>query len=156
MSEGGNGGAAPPPIGFDSRRRIDAPCRYDKQMPLTGDAKREYQRQWIAARRREWFEGKACAKCGSTDRLEAHHRNPAEKLCNPRNLWGMSAHSPFRVAELAKLDPLCRACHIDLSRAPVRHATWSAYNRKGCRCDECRAWNASRTRVHRERVKVRA
>ena len=40
---------------------------------------REYQREWLAARRTEWLADKSCAVCGSDDRLEIDHIDPATK-----------------------------------------------------------------------------
>lgn len=39
---------------------------------------------------------------------------------------------------------------------PVRHGTGHAYNRRRCRCQECRAWNAERARRQRASRRARA
>lgn len=74
---------------------------------------RAYQRRWMAERRRAYLEGKACATCGATDptQLELNHIIP---LCrNPRPMRHriFSYTAVKREAELALVEPLCRACH---------------------------------------------
>jgi 5-methylcytosine-specific restriction endonuclease McrA len=68
---------------------------------------REYQRKWIAARRAEWFAGKACAMCGSKESLELDHIIPALKVDN--HIWSWSKQR--RDEELAKCQALCEECH---------------------------------------------
>lgn len=71
------------------------------------EAQREYQRQWIAARRAKWFEGKACIDCGGTDDLELDHRDPTQKVSH--RIWSWSWE---RIeAEAAKCDVRCHDCH---------------------------------------------
>jgi len=41
---------------------------------------RDYQRRWVAARRATYFKGKCCSTCGTTEELQLHHLDPAEKL----------------------------------------------------------------------------
>lgn len=38
-------------------------------------------------------------------------------------------------------------------QGPPRHGTWNAYIKRGCRCAKCTAWNAARSRNHRQLVK---
>jgi 5-methylcytosine-specific restriction endonuclease McrA len=84
------------------------------------------------------FGGK-CVRCESTDRLQFDHVNPATKKYRVRDLW----HSRAKYLEEApKLQLLCYGCHkaktaIEQTK-PLVHGTVNAYNRKGCRCDECR------------------
>ena len=109
----------------------------------------EYQRQWIANRRTEFFKDKICAKCGSTDRLELDHINPKKKVSH--RIWSWSKER--REAELAKCQVLCEKCHQEkttqqLSK-PLVHATNNAYNRKNCRCQLCRDFVAARFRRQR-------
>lgn len=48
-------------------------------MPLYGEKKREYDRNWMRKRRYEYFTGKNCAWCGSIIDLELHHLDPRLK-----------------------------------------------------------------------------
>lgn len=75
-------------------------------MTLKGEAKRKYQREWLANRRAEFFKDKQCL-CGSTDRLELDHIDPSKKITH--NIWSWS--TPRREAELAKCQVLCYTCH---------------------------------------------
>ena len=71
------------------------------------EAQREYQRAWMAKRRREFLEGKSCAFCGSSDDLELHHFDPGAKTSH--RLWSWSEEK--RKAEIAKCMIVCRGCH---------------------------------------------
>lgn len=112
-------------------------------MPYADPAKqREYQRTWVAVRRRAFFADKTCEWCGSTDDLELHHREPGKKVAHAIWSWGGTQ----REAEIAKCIVLCRFCH-DRAHAQARrveaeltssHGTIRCYWR-GCRCDPCRA-----------------
>lgn len=124
----------------------------------TPDEQREYQRDWIKARRQKWMaENGPCQLCGSSDQLEADHIDPADKLIPPRGLWGMSDSNPRKIAELAKLQVLCQACHKAksyadrLAKVNTDHgASWS-YKNNRCRCQLCKDWNASYRRALRAR-----
>jgi 5-methylcytosine-specific restriction endonuclease McrA len=75
---------------------------------LTGDAKRRYQREWVAKRRAAWFAGKQCVDCGSTENLELDHVSPAEKLTH--RVWSFSWK---RIEEETKKCVVrCHACHL--------------------------------------------
>lgn len=107
-------------------------------------AKRAYQREWVARRRAEFMQDKACAWCSSTDRLELHHADPNKKVHHAIWSWGTAR----REAEIAKCIVICRACHerahAEARRveAELRHpcGTVQAYKR-GCRCMACRRGN---------------
>lgn len=75
-------------------------------------SQREYQRQWMAGRRRKALEGMSCAYCGATDDLHFHHFDPFDKV--DHKVWSWSAER--REAELKKCIVLCRDCHIDHHR----------------------------------------
>lgn len=82
-------------------------------MPIKDPEKRrEYLRQWMAGRRAAWFEGKSCARCGSTENLELDHIDRSTKVDS--HIWSWSEER--RSAELAKCQALCRSCHLDKTR----------------------------------------
>lgn len=114
----------------------------ERSRVLSTDRRVAYQRRWMAARRAEFFAGKSCEKCGSSDRLELDHLDPGQK--EEHRIWSWS--DDRRAAELAKCRVLCRDCHVkrhaDERRKPLRHGTANAYKKRGCRCVGCRAWNA--------------
>lgn len=88
----------------------------DKAVPLTGEAKRAYQREWLRRRREEWIaQNGPCARCGSTEQLDVDHIDAKTKVIKPSSIWGLSA--PKRLAELSKCQVLCRACHIEKSKS---------------------------------------
>ena len=132
-------------------------------MPLSGEAKLAYQREWIRKRREAWIqENGPCAKCGSSEDLQCDHVDPKEKELEPAALWGMSPKNPKRVVELAKCQVLCYSCHREKSNdelrewntKPIMHGTVSAYFHKGCRCVACkRAYSKYR---HERYVKTAA
>lgn len=105
-------------------------------MPLVGQAKREYQRNWVADRRSEWFSDKSCNHCGATENLELNHKDPSTKVTH--RIWSWSKEK--REEELAKCEPLCEACHKAVTKKqfskPVPHGTKAGYNR-GCRLECC-------------------
>ena len=87
-------------------------------------AQREYQRQWKAARRGEWLSDKVCARCGTSERLEIHHRDSSEKV--DHKVWSWAKQR--RDTELAKCEVVCRDCHEDehwprsMPRSPILFA----------------------------------
>lgn len=81
-------------------------------MTYTGEQKREYQRRWLAQRRADFFADKKCVKCGSTDRMELDHIDPATKIAN--NIWSWTESR--RLSEIAKCQVLCHDCHIIKTR----------------------------------------
>ena len=105
-------------------------------MPLSGAAQTEYQRQWIAARRAAWFDNKECAKCGSKENLEIHHKDPEQKVEHRVWSWAQAR----RDAELDKCEVLCHACHeveTLFQAIKLEHGTCSMYMKHSCRCAEC-------------------
>ena len=120
-------------------------------MPFaTREAQRAYQNKWKAARRTAWFKDKACIKCGSTEKLENHHRDRTTKIAS--DVWNWSQER--RDAELSKCDVLCKGCHREITSeqnkqdfstplAEKKHGTDNTYNRHRCRCELCRAWKRS-------------
>lgn len=117
-------------------------------MPLYGEAKRAYGREWLRKRRAEYLSGKSC-RCGSTTSLEVHHVDPTKKV--DHRIWSWSRARLEH--ELAKCSILCSACHLkETVKAllrPMTHGTNRGYN-SGCRCGPCKAYkvqkNAKRVR----------
>jgi 5-methylcytosine-specific restriction endonuclease McrA len=87
-------------------------------MPLFGDKKRKYDREWMRARRKAWFDvNDSCKQCGSKERLELDHIDPKTKITH--NVWSWNVER--RNGELKKCQVLCHECHkektkIDLSK----------------------------------------
>ncbi|AVI04753.1 HNH endonuclease [Mycobacterium phage LifeSavor] len=109
-------------------------------MPMaTKEARREYQRQWIAKRRADFFADKRCVKCGSTEELNLDHIDPTKKVSH--NIWSWS--QVRRDAEIAKCQVLCLPCHKDKTAADRKykrlHGHVGTYDRWGCRCGLCKA-----------------
>lgn len=80
-----------------------------KKMPMrTIRLQREYQRLWMKRRRRSWFRGRVCAKCGSNRKLQLDHRDPRTKVTHCIWSW---ARWKFLV-EVRKCQVLCKKCHL--------------------------------------------
>lgn len=116
---------------------------------------REYQRMWMAERRRAFFAEKRCEFCRSTDRLELHHRDPNQKVHH--RIWSWS--DDRRLAEIAKCVVLCRLCHQGAHSQARRieaelrnpHGTLPRY-RLGCRCFGCLEAKAKDSAEYRQRL----
>ena len=111
------------------------------------EQQKAYQTGYIAAKRSAWLEANGpCVQCGSWERLEVDHIDPAEKVTH--RVWSLSRDQ--RLAELAKCQVLCHSCHkaktIAQFRRPVVHGTLTTYKHHRCRCDLCRAANTKRAR----------
>lgn len=129
-------------------------------MPYANPEKqRQYQREWMAARRAEYLSGKSCVKCGSTNDLQIDHLDPKKKITH--RVWSWSKEK--RDAELAKCQVLCKPHHrekteeqyeLTSGRERVPHGTYHRYSR-GCRCPECSAAVAPYWRERRANVKKR-
>lgn len=123
------------------------------------ERQRQYQREWLARRRSEWFEGKFCVECGSTEELELDHIDPTKKVTHV--IWGWSRKR--RDAELAKCQVLCHSCHVKKThrQLEITHGYGVAGHGKkrmysnGCRCDACTAANTAAARRYRENRKAR-
>lgn len=111
---------------------------YTQPMPLYGDKKREYQRKWIAQRKAEYFKGKTCTKCGTSDDLQLDHIDRTKKVSH--SIWSWS--QVRREAELDKCQVLCIPCHRTKTNDDVygdwKHGTTRGYWRHNCRCDKCK------------------
>lgn len=129
-------------------------------MPYSNpEVMREYQRNWLAARRTTWIaENGPCAVCGTWSDLVVDHIDKTTKSVPVSKIWSWSAER--RERELAKCQVLCVPCHDEKSRAEgggtaLRHGTLKRY-KKGCRCTYCRAANTAAKRKEREASKSRA
>jgi len=83
--------------------------QYHRHMPYKDpEAQRKYQREWMARRRKEWFEQNGpCVDCGSNENLELDHVDRRFKVSH--RIWSWSAAR--REAELAKCVARCSPCH---------------------------------------------
>jgi 5-methylcytosine-specific restriction endonuclease McrA len=81
-------------------------------MGYTADQKREYQRNWMRARRQEWISKQGgCVDCGSYEELEVDHVDPAQKEFEVASLWSRCLE--VRERELAKCVVRCHECHAN-------------------------------------------
>lgn len=111
------------------------------------DKQKAYARSWIAARRATWFaENGPCVTCGSWERLELDHADPALKVHHA--IWSWARER--REAELAKCQALCRTCH-QAKTVAENHARFGTRGHghrktyeKGCRCEPCTLANRER------------
>lgn len=88
---------------------------------MINDKRKEYIRKWqrecLKRRRQAWLrENGPCVKCGSTERLEVDHINPAEKKTHAVWSWKQER----RMAELKKCQVLCYKCHKKKSGDEMR------------------------------------
>lgn len=113
-------------------------------MPLDGQAKRDYQRAWIAARRDEYMAGRSCVFCSSKDSLEIDHANAEHKVSH--RIWSWAR--PRLEAELAKCIVLCSACHQERHAIERRSHGAGGYKR-GCRCVVCVTWKSDANKRQR-------
>lgn len=115
---------------------------------------REYQRNWIAARRDAWLmEHGPCVSCGSTENLEIDHVDRETKRFSPREIW--SRTEATRLDELAKCQVLCQSCHWKKNGDEERqaaHGNTTMYNTHGCRCALCKEAKAAYMREYRSRT----
>jgi hypothetical protein len=79
--------------------------------------------------------GGRCIRCGATDDLNFHHRDPSEKSFTISRLWSM--RDEIIETELAKCDLLCRECHKKHHESKATHGEVRRYWR-GCRCGPCK------------------
>ena len=88
--------------------------------------------------------GGHCRECGTTERLELDHKDPAKKQFSLSRAWSVS-EVRFR-EELAKCQLLCVDCHaiksiLESGRTPAKgtHGTVSAYRYCGPpKCAACK------------------
>lgn len=120
-------------------------------MPFaTKEEQREYQRVWVANRRKKFFEDKFCVRCGSKEKLELDHIDPKQKVSHRIWTWAEDR----RQKEIAKCQILCQPCHIDktnkdLFQGHIVHGELYRGYRNGCRCDLCREARKIDSRIYR-------
>ncbi len=99
------------------------------------EQQREYQRQWMADRRKASLAslGDACVKCGSSEKLELDHINPKEKVTHRIVSWTREK----QVGELKKCQLLCERCHREKTTEEIRKHP----NERGeYECSKCHAF----------------
>jgi 5-methylcytosine-specific restriction endonuclease McrA len=83
--------------------------------------KREWDRQWVAARRAAWFADKCCVRCSSVDKLRLDHIDAKTKVRRGDHaIWSWTLER--REAELAKCQVLCEGCHKTKTRECMEKA----------------------------------
>lgn len=115
------------------------------------EQKREYQREYVKRKRQKHIDrmGGKCVICGSNERLEVDHMDPAIKLSH--RIWSWS--EARILAEVSKCQLLCREHHqaksLDEMNYPERqHGTNLMYMKAKCRCDLCKAAHAAVNRQY--------
>lgn len=75
------------------------------------------QRKRDKARKRaviaDYRAARGCRRCGTTENLHLHHRDPVSKVAEVSALIDNRASWTRIMAEVAKCDVLCAACHVD-------------------------------------------
>lgn len=95
-------------------------------MGYTGEQKKVYDRERRARIRAAFFDGRTCALCGSSDRLELDHVNPETKVSH--NIWSWSEIR--RQDELKKCRVLCYNCHMTKSKTERAKGTQKVKSHK--------------------------
>ena len=116
------------------------------------NAQRKYQKEWMSKRRKEYFDNKKCAWCGSADELVLHHVDPKKK--ESHRIWSWKKQKIQE--ETQKCIVVCRTCHIEYHAEKLRtfnHGIANTYKSKGCRCDACRS--AQHKTKHRQAPAIR-
>ena len=90
----------------------------------------------VKKRRTDWLDANGpCVSCGSSERLEVDHIDPATK--EDHRIWSWSEER--RATELEKCQVLCHDCHEAKTasdrRAEMQHGTESMY--RHCKCTPC-------------------
>lgn len=115
---------------------------------------REFQRKWKAKRRADFFRGKKCVVCGSTERLELDHINRENKKDHKIWTW----REERRNEEIRKCQVLCKKCHIQKTNREkgehLKHGTVGMYKSRQyrCRCLPCKRANAQYEKQRRKRA----
>lgn len=116
------------------------------------DKQRKFQVEWRRANRDAFIasRGGCCETCGSFDRLEVDHIDGQLKTMNPTRIWSRTPE--IQAKELSNCQVLCYVCHkektIKERHVDNPHGIYAKY-KEGCRCVDCRAANAKRSRIAR-------
>ena len=126
---------------------------YDHSMGYKDiEVQRKFQREWAANRKREFYIGKYCVRCGTTERLELDHIDRTKKISH--NIWSWSKER--RETEISKCQILCHTCHWEKTRDDLgwrlKHGTATAYKNYHCRCSDCMEANRLHTELYRLRL----
>jgi hypothetical protein len=116
-------------------------------MSYSAEANKEYLNERYERQRQTfftWLGGAYCVRCGSTENLQIDHIDYRKKKMDVGRLWPLSELGKVFV-ELQKCQVLCDPCHrkktaaenVDRERDPYKHGTWYAYQKIGCRCEQC-------------------
>lgn len=100
------------------------------------------------------FLGGKCVNCGTTEKLSFDHIDNDRQDREHTISWLLSGSWDKLLAELEKCQLLCLSCHakktaIDHGKGPSEHGTLARYVNQQCRCVDCRAENARRSRAYR-------
>lgn len=123
-------------------------------MPYNDPEKqKEFQKNRVRKTRADFFEGKICVFCGSSESLELDHIDKDTK--ESHKIWSWSEER--RLKEKAKCRILCYACHKERTRIqftkPIVHGTMNCYRKRKCRCELCRKANAEKAARLRDKLK---
>ncbi len=111
--------------------------------------RKEYQKNWVRARRLFFLKDKVCRNCGTEKNLQLDHINRADKISH--RIWSWSKERI--ISEMNKCQILCKNCHRvkttkENSIPGIFHGTRRQYYR-GCRCADCRRVEQIRMRKYR-------
>jgi len=118
------------------------------------DKQRKFQVEWRKANRNAFIDsrGGCCESCGSIDRLEVDHIDAELKTMNPTRIWSRTPE--IQTKELSNCQVLCYVCHKEKTAkdryVDNPHGVYAKY-KQGCKCVDCRAANAERSRIGKAR-----
>lgn len=139
----GEGGSAPPSAtNWQTSRVTMADVSYPS------DENRAYLKRRYSVQRRFFIQilGGKCARCGTEQKLQIDHRDPAKKTMHLGRLFTKNTISEALRELLDKCQALCGPCHRKKSAEEARqrpryftHGTVYGWMKVGCRCDICLA-----------------
>lgn len=118
--------------------------------------RKKYAREWVAARRKKFFQDKFCVICFATENLELDHIDPSTKISH--SIWSWSEKR--REEELKKCQVLCNSCHkIKTNRELINRSFKCGHNSlqesvtaDGRHRKWCRVCNTLAKRISREKI----
>ena len=127
--------------------------------PSRKEYKRNYSRNRLQKSRQAFIEsqGSKCNYCEATGvPFDIDHIDRNQKRYEISKIW--TCKIDLVIAELDKCQLLCKPCHRaktrqELTNHEPTHGRATTYNKRGCRCDKCKAWNANRMKQHRAKAK---